>query len=225
VDVMNQVEDQVNAAVAGATSCAADDDCVLVSTPCLITNACGFAFWAVNRSNESTVEHAFSVTAAETCGDCTPTSLALGGSCGVPVSSRLTAGSECDAGTCVVIGIPPDAGPPGAFEWSCGNGCDETGVVTGAAQYCDVSAVTTACAQGGYVVVADGGSCVLRTTFSTSCTGDSDCDFGQACNAFTETCTSVCPSLQPVGCDAGCLLTSDNHACHVCWCPHGCPPT
>ena len=132
---------------------------------------------------------------------------------------------ECDAGTCTVVGIPPDAGPPGAFEWACGGFCDSTGTTVGFAQFCEVSQVTRACpGWPGYVVVADGGVCLPKSTYTASCNTDQDCGLGEACDQSGAGCVSSCvAAVSPASCDAGCVLTSNNHACDVCWCPDGCP--
>ncbi len=223
---MAQAQAQVNAAVAGATSCQTDGDCVLVETPCLVNDPCGFTFWAVNRTSEAAVAHQFSVTNAEVCGDCSPTSTGLiDPSCPSDSSSLFAPGSECDAGTCTVVGIPPDAGPPGAFEWACGGFCDSTGTTVGFAQFCEVSQVTRACpGWPGYVVVADGGVCLPKSTYTASCNTDQDCGLGEACDQSGAGCVSSCvAAVSPASCDAGCVLTSNNHACDVCWCPDGCP--
>lgn len=220
-------QDQMNAALAGATSCQTDDDCALVPTPCSLTTVCGFQFAAVAIASEEAVEHDFSVTGAETCGDCTPPSAGVvGASCPFPIASLLSPGVFCDAGSCTVVGLLPDAGPPGAFEWSCNDACDTSGALTGIASYCEVGQVTSICGgwAGTYIEVAEGGVCEAKSVNSPTCESDSDCGFGNACDTSTQTCRSRCPRSEPATCDGGCVLTSDNHACQVCWCPHGCPP-
>jgi hypothetical protein len=219
---MAEAQAQVDAALAGNTSCTADSDCVLMQNPCrVVENSCDFEFSAVNLAGEAAVEHAFAVTAAEICGSCTPP----------PPDAGIVCGSQqpvavCVAGQCLVPGVP-DAGV-GSFEWACGFSC-------GPGRYCDVEPEMTSCpGASGYVLVADGGQCFESSPSPVGgfCEFEFDCGLGLNCVdagpdqkggiiGVCSTCSTT--TLQPTSCHDGCQLLPDNRGCTVCYCPNGCP--
>ena len=215
-DAMAEAQAQSAAALSGNTSCDAGDDCVLVSTPCKLATACGFDLAGVNLAGQAAVEHAFSVTAAEVCGNCTPqltdTVIDTDGCTDTP-------GATCVAGQCAVVSFPPDAG---SFEWDCVPVCFP-------GDYCEIENALTACPGAAeHFVITRPGECLLSTSFSESCGADDQCGLFWSCwgaDGGSPVCEAACPAQaqQPMTCRSDCELASNNHGCAICFCPNGCP--
>ncbi|MHB8417696.1 MAG: hypothetical protein ACYDCL_06450 [Myxococcales bacterium] len=232
-----QAGSQAQSALQGTTSCQADSDCVLVPLPTCagvpgaspgLASVSGFV--AVSNGHEASVEHAFSVIQAETCPTCSSSSggAAAGGLGGLGGLSSPAA--FCSAGACAVESAPSggttggggfagsDAGQ-GVFEWSCGYGCDSD-------QYCAVESAESACAGfPGYFRIGYGGSCAPAAgsvPLGGPCQVDADCGLGNHCNG-SGLCDTGCTQPQPLSCDGGCQLSSDDQGCVICDCPSACP--
>jgi hypothetical protein len=228
-----EAQTQVQQALAGNTACVdagpdAGSDCVLVQTACKVSQgSCSFDFAAVSLAGQAAVEHAFSITAAEVCGACTPTP---GGEGGLPPGEpacefNSTPAAACVDNECTVVAVPPDAG-------SCLPGPDgQTGCEFGG-EVCNVQAAQTPCPGLTYYFALNGSGSCMPTDVGSSCElGFSDCDGTEVCadagsGSFGEgVCILSCPdpSVRPPGCDGGCELIVDQSGCNLCLCRNGCP--
>jgi hypothetical protein len=96
---------QVEAILSDAGACQTAADCILVSLPCGLS-ACGLPLAAVNQGSQSEVEHAFSVTNAETCHGCALGFISLTATCtGPELQAGQQASAACSQGICAVSGF------------------------------------------------------------------------------------------------------------------------